>query len=133
MMSASNSGRRGRALEGPASTSLRGSEMRVLIAIFLLSSSIVGLDAQQRPAAGNDWPQWRGPSRDGAAAAPTDPKAWPEQLTQKWKVDVGLGYATPLVIGNRIYQFARQGEREVMSAIDADSGKILWQTGHAAP
>jgi outer membrane protein assembly factor BamB len=107
--------------------------MRALIAILLLSSSIVGLQAQQRAAAANDWPQWRGPSRDGAAPAPTDPKAWPAQLTQKWKVDVGLGYATPLVIGNRIYQFARQGEREVMSAIDADSGKVLWQTGHAAP
>ena len=107
--------------------------MRALIAILVLSSSIVGLQAQQRAASATDWPQWRGPSRDGAAPAPTDPKAWPEQLTQKWKVDVGLGYATPLVIGNRIYQFARQGEREVMSAIDADSGKILWQTGHAAP
>ena len=107
--------------------------MRALIAILLFSSSIVGLQAQQRPAAATDWPQWRGPSRDGAAPAPTDPKAWPAQLTQKWKVDVGLGYATPIVIGNRIYQFARQGEREVMSAIDADSGKILWQTGHAAP
>ena len=106
--------------------------MRALVAILLLSSSIVGLQAQQRAAAATDWPQWRGPSRDGAAPAPTDPKAWPEQLTQKWKVEVGLGYATPIVVGNRIYQFARQGEREVMSAIDADSGKILWQTGHPA-
>jgi outer membrane protein assembly factor BamB len=107
--------------------------MRRLIAILLLSSSIVGLEAQQRAAAATDWPQWRGPSRDGSAPAPTDPKAWPAQLTQKWKVDVGLGYATPIVVGNRIYQFARQGEREVMSAIDAESGKVLWQTGHAAP
>jgi outer membrane protein assembly factor BamB len=105
--------------------------MRALIAILLISGNILVLQAQQR--ASNDWPQWRGPNRDGAAPAPTDPKAWPEQLTQKWKVDVGLGYATPIVIGNRIYQFARQGEREVMSAIDADSGKVLWQTGHAAP
>ena len=39
------------------------------------------------------------------------------------------GYATPLVVGNRIYQFSRQGEREVMSALDADTGKVLWQTG----
>ena len=80
-----------------------------------------------------DWTQWRGPNRDGAAPAPSDPKAWPEQLTQKWKVEVGSGYATPLVVGNRIYQFSRQGEREVMSALDADTGKVLWQTGHDAP
>jgi len=104
--------------------------MRALIAVVLISIAAGTLYAQ-RPS--NDWPQWRGANRDGAAAAPTDAKAWPEQLTQKWKIDVGLGYATPLVVGNRIYQWARQGEREVMMAIDADTGKVLWQTGHAAP
>lgn len=104
--------------------------MRALIAVVLVAMTMGSLHAQR---ASNDWPQWRGPNRDGAAPAPTDPGAWPEKLTQKWKVDVGLGYATPLIIGNRIYQFSRQGEREVMSAIDADSGKVLWQTGHTAP
>ena len=104
--------------------------MRALIAVVLVAMTMGSLHAQR---ASNDWPQWRGPNRDGAAPAPTDPGAWPEKLTQKWKVDVGLGYATPLIIGNRIYQFSRQGEREVMSAIDADSGKVLWQTGHNAP
>jgi outer membrane protein assembly factor BamB len=84
----------------------------------------------QRPT--SDWTQWRGVNRDGVAAAPSDAAAWPAQLTQKWKLEVGLGYATPLVVGNRIYQFARKGEREVMMAIDADSGKVLWETGHTA-
>jgi outer membrane protein assembly factor BamB len=88
------------------------------------------LEAQR---AASDWTQWRGPNRDGVAPAPSDPKAWPERLTQKWKVEVGTGYATPLVVGNRIYQFSRQGEREVMSALDADSGKVVWQTGTDAP
>jgi hypothetical protein len=39
-------------------------------------------------------------------------------------VDVGLGYATPLIIGNRIYMFSRQDEDEVMSALDAGSGAV---------
>jgi outer membrane protein assembly factor BamB len=82
--------------------------------------------------ASNDWTQWRGPNRDGAAPAASDVNAWPEKLTQKWKVEVGQGYATPLVVGNRVYQFARKGEREVMMAIDANSGKVLWETGHTA-
>ena len=73
--------------------------MRALIAVVLISIATGTLYAQ-RPS--NDWPQWRGANRDGTAAAPTDAKAWPEQLTQKWKIDVGLGYATPLVVGNRI-------------------------------
>jgi outer membrane protein assembly factor BamB len=105
--------------------------MRAWIAVLLLAGAAGSLQAQAQRASA-DWPQWRGPNRDGAAQAPTDAKAWPEQLTQKWKIDVGLGYATPLVVGNRIYQFSRQGEREVMSAIDADSGKVLWQTGYMA-
>ena len=81
---------------------------------------------------GPDWVQWRGPNRDGAVASFTEPKPWPEQLSQKWKVDVGLGYATPLVVGNRVYMFARQAENEVMSALDAATGKVLWQTGYPA-
>jgi outer membrane protein assembly factor BamB len=98
----------------------------VVIALVLLVAQL----SAQRPA--SDWTQWRGPNRDGAAPAPSDAAAWPAQLTQKWKIEVGLGYATPLVVGNRIYQFARKGEREVMMGIDADSGKVLWETGHAA-
>jgi outer membrane protein assembly factor BamB len=103
---------------------------RVAVALVFLAILVMPIEAQR---ASSDWPQWRGPSRDGSAPALADAKAWPERLTQKWKVDVGLGYATPLVVGNRIYQFARKGEREVMMAIDADSGKVVWETGHAAP
>jgi len=104
--------------------------IRTLTAVLLLAVFILPLRAQR---ASNDWNQWRGPSRDGSAPAPSDPKAWPEKLTQKWKVDVGSGYATPLVVGNRVYQFSRQGERELMTALDADTGKVIWQTGYDAP
>lgn len=98
---------------------------RALVVLFAgLSGGIVG---QGRPV---DWPQWRGPNRDGSVLSFTPPSAWPETLNQKWKVDVGLGYATPLVVANRIYMFSRQGENEVMAALDADSGKVLWQTDY---
>jgi len=103
---------------------------RLILGVILLAVMLPPLEAQR---ASTDWTQWRGPNRDGVAPAPSDPKAWPERLTQKWKVEVGTGYATPLVVGNRIYQFSRQGEREVMSALDADTGKVLWQTGTDAP
>jgi len=103
--------------------------VRISVALVVLGLLVMPVGAQ-RPS--NDWTQWRGPNRDGAAPAPADAQSWPERLTQKWKVDVGLGYATPLVVGNRIYQFARKGEREVMMGIDADSGKVLWETGYTA-
>lgn len=103
--------------------------IRASLALILFTAFVIPIYAQQ-PA--SDWTQWRGPNRDGVAPAPSDAQAWPTQLNQKWKVEVGLGYATPLVVGNRIYQFARKGEREVMMGIDADSGKVLWETGHEA-
>jgi outer membrane protein assembly factor BamB len=79
-----------------------------------------------------DWPQWRGPNRDGVIPTFTAPNPWPEKLTRKWKVDVGLGYATPIVIGNRVYMFARQGDEEVLDARDADTGTVIWRTGYPA-
>lgn len=84
-------------------------------------------------AGAQDWTQWRGPNRDGAVPSFKEPASWPERLTQRWKVEVGLGYATALVVGERIYMFSRQGDDEVMSALDAASGKVLWRTGYPAP
>ena len=83
--------------------------------------------------AGTDWPQFRGPARDGSAAAFKEPQTWPNQLTKKWTVNVGEGYSTPLIVGDRVYMFARQGTNEVMQALDASTGKSLWQTRYAAP
>ena len=100
--------------------------------IFVVGfAALTAVIEAQRPSA--DWPQWRGPDRDGAVASFAAPASWPESLTQKWKVDVGLGYATPLVVGNRIYMFSRQGDNEVMSALDPENGKVIWQTGYPAP
>ena len=104
--------------------------MRCALIAAIVMAGLVSASEAQGPSA--DWPQWRGPNRDGAIAAFTAPQQWPEQLTQRWKVDVGLGYATPLVVGNRIYMFSRQGDNEVMSALDAGTGKVLWQTGYPA-
>ena len=97
------------------------------IAVVAFSGIVRGQNA------GGDWPQWRGPNRDGTVTTFAAPKAWPEQLTQKWKVEVGTGYATPIVVGNRVYAFSRQEDKEVMRAIDADNGKIVWETSYPAP
>jgi outer membrane protein assembly factor BamB len=96
----------------------------------ILAAFTAPLVAQSRPA---DWPQWRGPNRDGVVASFTEPKAWPERLTRKWKVDVGLGYATPIVVGNRVFMFSRQGDDEVLAAFDAETGARIWTSRYAAP
>jgi outer membrane protein assembly factor BamB len=101
-----------------------------LVGIIVLAGFSVIVGAQN---AGPDWPQWRGPNRDGTLTAFTEPKSWPDTLTQRWKIQIGTGYATPLVVGNRVYAFSRQNENEVLRAIDPASGKVIWESTYAAP
>jgi outer membrane protein assembly factor BamB len=79
-----------------------------------------------------DWPQWRGINRAGKVAGFKVPAAWPAELKQVWKVNVGFGDATPVLAGNEIYLNTRQGDQEVVLCLDATSGKELWKNTYAA-
>ena len=106
-----------------------------IIAGLILSAVVTGHQAGRNQVEGRSpgegWPQWRGANRDGAAAF-TIPSTWPDKLTLKWKVDVGLGYAAPITVGDRVYAFSRQGEDEVMRALEAATGKTIWETKYNA-
>jgi outer membrane protein assembly factor BamB len=104
--------------------------LRIALACGAVAATIAATAAQSPRSA--DWPQWRGPNRDGVVASFTEPSSWPDRLTRKWKVDVGIGYATPVLVGDRLYMFSRRGENEVLAAVDAATGKELWQTSYAA-
>jgi outer membrane protein assembly factor BamB len=78
-----------------------------------------------------DWTEWRGPHRDGIVSE--EPPSWPEKLNLKWKTEVGIGHASPIMAGGSIYDFARQGDQEVVLAIDPANGKIRWKQQYAAP
>src|SRR5687768_9708127 len=79
-----------------------------------------------------DWPQWRGPNRDATVSDFKAPSAWPKELTPKWTAAVGQGVASPAIVGNKIYVFARQGNQEVLSCLDAAAGKPLWEDKYEA-
>ena len=85
------------------------------------------------PLAAQDWPQWRGPARDGLIRGFKEPASWPKELTKRWNVEIGPGYATPLVVGDRLYVFTRQGDNEVLQALDPATGKTVWRTSYPAP
>ena len=78
-----------------------------------------------------DWPQWRGPNRDNAITGFVVPKTWPAKLTQKWKTTVGEGVASPALVGDKIYAFGRIGGDEVLSCLEADTGKEVWKDKYA--
>lgn len=80
-----------------------------------------------------DYPQWRGAQRDGTAAAFVEPASWPIGLTRQWQAETGLGYATPILVGDRVYTFGRLDTDEVIMALDAKTGATIWRTAYDAP
>ena len=72
------------------------------------------------------WPQWRGPNRDGVVAAANVPSAWPAKPTIKWTQKVGEGYSTPVVANGRIFVHGRQDPEETVVALDLATGTPVW-------
>src|SRR5262245_28933263 len=96
--------------------------------ILLLCGALVA-----SAAAAQDWPEWRGPRRDGSVETWQEPKSWPERLTRKWQATVGAGHSSPVVVGERAYLHSRQAEDEVVTAFDLATGKVLWSDRYSAP
>ncbi len=104
-------------------------QCRALNAIVLAVFFTAGVMAQ---SSGSDWPQWRGPNRDGAVIQFVPPSPWPEALTRQWQVEVGEGYASPVIAGDRVFVHTRRGDEEVVSALDATTGDLVWQEAYPA-
>ena len=100
-----------------------------LIMMMAAASTALLAQATQPP---REWSQWRGPQRDGVFPF-TAPATWPQNLTKKWEVAVGVGHASPVIAGNRVIVHTRQGEREVTRALSIADGKELWRSDYAAP
>lgn len=90
----------------------RTNRSRVVIVGCMVLIMAGGLLAQ-------DWPQWRGPDRDGKVEGFTAPQQWPSELTRKWTTTVGQGDATPALVGDKLHVFARQGDDEVTLCLNA--------------
>jgi outer membrane protein assembly factor BamB len=80
-----------------------------------------------------DYPQWRGINRNGEASGFIVPAQWPATLRRRWKVQVGPGYATPIVIDQRVFVFTREADEEMLVCLDATTGRSLWKTAYPAP
>ncbi|MGE3316711.1 MAG: PQQ-binding-like beta-propeller repeat protein [Planctomycetaceae bacterium] len=82
-------------------------------------------------AAAGDWPQWRGPNRNGISSETGLLKEWPKEGPPVvWHAkSVGDGYSTPSVVGDRIYLLSNQGsDEESVQALSAADGSQIWAT-----
>lgn len=97
---------------------------RMIISVMLL--------ALAQSSLAQDWPQWRGPNRDGVVPAAHAPKSWPDSLRRVWRVEIGEGYSSPIVANGRVFVHSRRDPEELVSALELTSGKILWQQKYPA-
>lgn len=93
-----------------------------------LAAVVLGTQASRA----GDWPQWRGPNRDAKAADFKGPAKWPGKLTEKWKVAVGDGVATPALVGDKLFVFSRQDDSEIIRCLNAETGNESWSEKYAA-
>jgi outer membrane protein assembly factor BamB len=78
-----------------------------------------------------DWPQWRGPQRTGLSHETGLLHKWPDAGPKLlWQVDdVGSGYSTPAVVGDRLYLLGNEGmDNEFVEARAVDDGQKVWST-----
>jgi outer membrane protein assembly factor BamB len=98
------------------------------LALFLLCAAEA---AAQTPA---EWPQWRGPNRDGVSKETGLLKQWPEGGPPlAWKATgAGRGYSSVAAAKGRLYTMGLRGEKEFVIAFDLKTGKEVWATPHGA-
>jgi outer membrane protein assembly factor BamB len=90
--------------------------------------TVLGLGCSLLLAA--DWPQWRGPERTGVSEETGLLQQWPEGGPKLlWQAnDMGYGYSTPAVVGDRLYLLSNEGENEFVQARQVQDGKQVWST-----
>jgi outer membrane protein assembly factor BamB len=88
-------------------------------------------------AIGDDWPQWRGPNRDGVWRETAIVRQFAsDRLIPKWRVEIGSGYCGPTVAEGRVYVMdlvTRPETSEQIHCFDQESGKLLWSLAYACP
>ncbi len=108
---------------------------RVLCAtvLFLASTSFL-----PRQIVADDWPQWRGPQRDGVWRESGVLESLPEgQLEVKWSVPISSGYGGPTVADGRVYVTDRvvDGREQIerVHCFRAEDGELVWRYNYNCP
>src|SRR5262249_21372260 len=111
-----------------------GGQVKLLLTAAVVALSVCCLVIFVSGSAGmitppSDWPQWRGPERDGISRERGLLKQWPAEGPKlAWQVnDIGDGYSTPSVAGARIYLMSNRGmDNEFVEALSTQDGKPVW-------
>lgn len=101
--------------------------MPIPVCLFLLVSNY-------SPAFSGDWPQYRGPSRNGISSEKGWSTRWPKQGPKVlWKTNVGKGYSCMAISGGRLYTMGNKGDTDAVCCLDANTGRAIWRHSYKCP
>ena len=95
----------------------------------LLAGVLIGAMHFPSSVEAENWPGWRGPQGDGTCGEKDVPKRW-DVATAAWKIEMpGIGHASPIIWGDRVFTVTAFPEKldRVLLCFDRATGKILWQ------
>ncbi|HAB19730.1 MAG TPA: alcohol dehydrogenase [Verrucomicrobiales bacterium] len=96
------------------------------VIVWVVCASVVPLSA-------GDWPQWRGPDRNGVSKETGWLTQWPSEGPKvAWKAKVGLGMSSFVVAGRSAVTMGHADERDTVFCFDADTGQEIWKHSYPA-
>ncbi len=107
-------------------------DLNSLPAVFATAILLVALPTVVSNRTADDWPQWRGPNRDGRSAESGLLKDWAAGGPPlAWRTTgAGEGYSSFATSQGRLFTLGARGGTEYVVAFDAASGKRVWETAH---
>ena len=99
-------------------------------AVIVATMTALDLAATTAPTAGGNWPQWRGPKRDGVSTETGLLTSWPQGgpplvFTAK---GLGAGFSSVAVVSGRILTMGDRRDGQYVIALNEDTGAELWAT-----
>jgi len=80
-----------------------------------------------------DWPQWRGPTRNGISAEKGFRDTWPASgPVTAWKAKVGLGFSSFVVSQGRVFTMGHAEGKDTVWSFDTATGKEVWKHSYPA-
>jgi outer membrane protein assembly factor BamB len=99
--------------------------MKTLVTFFVLITAC--------SAIATDWPQWRGPQRNGISDEKAWTAHWPASgLKTLWTANVGIGFSAFSVADGRVFTTGNESNTDTVFCFDAASGKLNWKQSYPA-
>ena len=101
---------------------------------ILLLALVLSLTETAAQAQTSDWAQWGGPRRDFKSETRGLATTWPATGPRRlWQRELGEGYSAIAAERGMLFTMYRKGDNEIVVALDAASGKTVWEYSYAAP